>query len=153
MGKMTNSVLAVLVLFGCATTTTVSENMAKGLDIMVGHPLEVATMVLGYPDGKQDIVKGRTAYYWIDKQHEMTVRPAFGYTTGTLDTQDVSLRTTKLYAVPTTYECMIKVVVDQDDTIVDYDFNGQRAGCKDFIDRLNKLIEANEVIQSFNKKS
>lgn len=124
--------MAVLVS-GCATF----GQLERGLNILQGQNVQTAFTVLGYPSGKQEFSKD-TVYYWQVSNSGSIILPQTSTTTGYVGMIPVYGSTTYSQVIPVNYNCLIKLVTDDKGMIKTWEYNGNYAGCANYIRNLNQ---------------
>ncbi len=123
-------VATALLLTGC-TATRVQDHM----DGMLGQPVSEAFAKLGLPDTEGTIV-GLKYYAW-------SIQGSGSYAVHQTDTRYIYTPygvSTYLYTVPLvapySYFCRLRIFVDPDETISNYDLKGENRGCSRFAAQL-----------------
>lgn len=120
---------------GCASW----GDMKRGLDGLLGKPLDAAIAKLGYPTAEQTIA-GRKLYRWQVSEQSTIVTPTVATTTGTvgagLGSVPYSVRTTSAIVEPVVYHCQIVLEVDKMEIVQRYQYDGNLGGCESYITRL-----------------
>lgn len=112
LARITLLVGAVAYVAGCAT-----QELNKGLQAVIGQPVDVLVNDWGYPTDQREIM-GHTVYVWRNENGVMAV-PMYGG---------------GAYAAP--LECTVQVVVDNNNIITSYQWSGNNGGCEAFADRI-----------------
>lgn len=127
-----------LFLTGCATF----GQMNDGLRALSKHSEQEAFTVLGYPDGKQEFGR-KTIYIWSTHNQSAYLAYTPSITSGNIGGIPFST-TTNTYSTETIEgECKIKAIVDNG-TIESWEYEGNIAGCKWYIKRLNDYMKSRE---------
>lgn len=127
-------VCSVLVV-GCATFGDLEE----GLNGLLGQPETEAFRALGYPTTK-DTFGNDTVYVWGRSTSGTYYVPQTATTTSYVGNQPVYGTTTYSQPVSYNYNCMIKIVVNNNKEIKDWEFDGNLGGCESYIGRLKKYM-------------
>lgn len=133
--KKTISVIAMLGLTGCATWGQLDE----GLTALVGKPVTAAIEKIGYPNTEQTIA-GRKLYRWGSSSQGVISMPTQTTTTGSVGTglgyRPYTATTYGNAMVPVSYQCTLTLVVNAQDVIIDYGYDGNLGGCERYINAL-----------------
>ena len=127
-----------LLLAGCATF----GNMEKGLNAMIGQPFQVALDTLGYPQGQMQ-VGSDTVYGWGRKFSMSMPRYNSANTYGQVGGTPYSATTGYTTYSNVEYSCDIKIIVDQDNIIKTWEFDGNIGGCDAYSKRLKPRKQSN----------
>lgn len=128
--------ILALAITGCATFSS----MEKGLDKLNGKNISEAFQLLGYPSGKQTFGQD-TVYVWSNNQQGTMYMPQTATTSGLVGNTYYSGQTSYNQAVPVNYNCEIKIVATESGTIKNWQYNGNRGGCSNYISTLSKYAE------------
>ena len=134
MRRITAASLALVLLSGCA-----AENIAKGINPMMGQPIDHLYAKLGYPDGETTIV-GRHAYVWSSQSAGVMPLYTPTTTTGFVGTVPFNMTTGGMSMLPFQSSCQIRVFVDGQDIITGWDLKGNQDGCAAYARRLGHTI-------------
>jgi len=126
---MRGALLAALsiALGGCAGVGSLRD----GLQPFVGQDIHAAVDVLGYPDGKREML-GDTIYYWSTSHSAPLLMPTTSTTTATAGTTTVIASTHSTQPVTGLYHCTIQMAVDTDNRIKSYQVSGNNGGCASY---------------------
>jgi len=128
-------VLATAFIVGC-----VSFGQFEGdLNTLVGRNESEAFAAFGYPSGKQQFGSD-VVYTWDRSQNVPMFIPQTATTTGHVGTTPIYGTTTSSQVVPMSFYCTVKVVAGSDGVIKTWDYDGNRGGCKRYIERLNSYL-------------
>lgn len=141
MRKTVLGLLGISILSGCAT-----GKVEEGLHLLQGQKLKTAISYLGYPDNKLE-VDGDTVYEW-DYNNTFTgiqavSQPYSGSIYGAGGSVGYSGQTTAYVPQTIRHHCSIRLVTDKKSTIIGTAWKGNPAGCSDYADALEPLIESN----------
>ena len=125
-------VLVLLVLAGCATFGGMEDN----LNGLVGRPEREAFKALGYPNSKQNF-GNETVYVWGRSSSGTYYVPQTTSTTGYVGSTPVYGTTTYNQPVAYNYNCTIRVIVDQQNYIKTWEYDGNLGGCAAYMQRLS----------------
>lgn len=126
-----------ILLTGCVSFS----QMERGLESLVGENSQEAFNVLGYPSAKQEFGND-IVYVWSSSQSGTIFVPQTSTTHGTVGTTPVYGSTTYNQAVPVNYNCLIKLIADQDNTLRKWEYEGNIGGCAKYIRRLNDYYKS-----------
>lgn len=120
---------------GCATW----GQFDKGLDNLVGSPISAAIDRIGYPNTEQTIA-GTKVYRWGRSSQGAIYTPTTSTTYGTVSTArgfgTYSATTNGGYMTPVNYNCNLTLVVDENEIIRRYQYEGNLGGCQAYIKAL-----------------
>ncbi|EMA2446385.1 hypothetical protein U2G60_001614 [Vibrio fluvialis] len=128
--------LLSIVLVGCASV----EKFEQGLTRMMGEKESVAFNVLGYPSAKQQYGSD-TVYYWTVSRSGTVFVPQTSTTSGTVGGSPVYGTTTYNQAIPVNYSCQIKLVANSSGYLKQWEYSGDYAGCKNYMDKVTYYYE------------
>lgn len=136
-------ILAMATLSACAT-----QKVEEGVRLLQGQKLKTAISYLGYPDSKLE-VDGTTIYEWGYNNTFSTVQavsqPFSGNIYGAGGYTGYSGITTAYVPQTVRYHCAIRLMTDKKSVIVGSAWKGNPAGCSDYADALEPLIERNKA--------
>ena len=124
--------LASSALLGACSTFS---NMETGLNTMVGQNYTAAFGKLGYPSGQMTFGED-TVYAW-GRSFSMNM-PRYNQTQTTGQVGGTSFSASTGYTSYSTvdYQCNVKIVVDRNGTIKNWEFDGNIGGCDAYSKRL-----------------
>lgn len=131
--------ILAIAISGCAF-----KILDEGLPRLVGQPIDSAINVLGLPNSKMEIA-GHTVYIW-NSQRSGAV-PIYNtntaYTSGTVGTTPVygTTTTNSVNYVPVSYQCEIKLSVDNQNIITRWEYYGNQGGCQRYANGVKSLTE------------
>jgi len=141
---MRKSVLILAMMAGFLSACAF-EHMDKGLAALRGRDLKTAIGYLGYPDNQQEIA-GNKVYTWGRSYTATTVTPVTTYGSGSFFGMNGPTNytgSTVSYVPQTgTYSCVLKIITNKDDMIIDSQYDGDLGGCGKYGDALNKAAQA-----------
>ena len=130
-------VFLLITLSGCASGFRV---MNKGLDCLLGESEEALFQALGYPDNYHKFDDHRTLYLWNTNYNETYQTINYETTTGYVGDVPYSVTEPTYETHTDNYFCTIKVMV-QEQTVVGYDYSGNRGGCRPYIKNLKRYLK------------
>ena len=120
---------SLALLSGCA-----AENIAKGLNPLMGQPIDAVYNKLGYPDGETTVV-GRHTYVWSNQSAGVVPFYTPSTTTGFVGSVPFSATTGGVSMLPFQSSCQIRVFVNGQDIITGWDLKGNQDGCAPYARR------------------
>jgi len=114
--------------------------MDKGLNALMHKDAGVAFGVIGYPDGKNKF-GNETVYFWTLNQTSTMVLPQTSTTTGMVGMTPVYGTTSYNQAVPLNCNCLIKLIANENNVLIRYEWRGNNCGCRSYNDRLGRYYE------------
>lgn len=138
MSRLSIVIFCGFILSGCAFST-----LDKGLPLLLGEPIERAVDVLGFPNSSMDMA-GYKIYVW-DNRYNSTipiVTTNTATTTGSVGTIPVygTTMSTNTNFVPVTYQCQIKLSVDEYGKISRWEYSGNQGGCRYYANGIERII-------------
>lgn len=136
-----------LITFLAGTACTTFEDIDGGLAQFRGQPVDSLISVLGFPDGEQTVADRRLVF-WNTNQNVTTTTPVTSYNYGSVNAYGSggygygNYNSTTTTYVPTTvnYNCTLKVEIDQQNRILDHDFEGNVGGCERYASALRPFL-------------
>jgi hypothetical protein len=125
-------VLLLLTLSGCT-----GQMIEKGMNSMLGQPVNAVFARLGFPDG-ETMVAGRKAYIWANQSSGVMPIYTPTTTTGFIGNRPVSMTTSTYNMMPINNQCQIRVIVSAKDIVESWDYRGNQGGCRPYASRLNQ---------------
>jgi hypothetical protein len=125
-----------LILCGCATF----GQMQRGLKALQWQDIQTAFDVLGYPSGKQEFGTD-TVYFWEVNSSGTIFLPQTTTTSGYVGMAPVQASTTYNQSVPVNYNCLIRLITDDQGIIKSWEYRGNYGGCTNYINRLNRYYK------------
>lgn len=143
-----NSLAAGISSLLLVASCTTFEDIDDGLSQFRGQPIDKLIDVLGFPDGEHS-VSGLKLVVWSSSQNVTTSTPVTTYNSGNVNAYGNggyaygNYSGTSTTYVPTTvnYNCTLKVQVDQKNTILAHDFEGNIGGCEKYAAALRPYLE------------
>ena len=138
MKNIVRLVLALTPLFfaGCA-----SSRMDDGLASLRGQKIQTAFYYLGYPDYQQEIT-GNNVYTWSTFYTTTDMVPAATYGIGGFSHHGRHGGYGGLYVPETSsYSCVLKIIADKSDTIIDSQYQSNGGGCQHYGSALTRAAQ------------
>jgi hypothetical protein len=123
--------ISFLVVANCSTF----DDMKKGLDHLNGQHIRTAISYLGYPNS-QRVVAERKIYTWHNEDSGSYTVPNTNYNTGYIDGVPFNYTTTTNSTHNYNYACTIDLIVDDNERIISWQYNGDAGGCRSYSNRL-----------------
>lgn len=132
------------VLFAAAVAATLTGcvtfgDLDRGLQSLVGQPLDRAVDVLGYPTTQLQVA-GDTVYVWSVDRRGTLLMPQTTTMNGYVGTTPVGGSATTMQAVPMHGDCTIKLGVGADNVVKRYDWEGNHMGCDSYAMRVKRAL-------------
>ena len=118
------------VLLGCAA----SKRLEQGLNAVIGMNISTLVYKWGYPNSERKIM-GKTIYVWKDSYTRSYVVPQKQTTKGTVGYTRYSETTTTYITETINVQCVIEVIVDDNDIIQQWQVN-DKDSCNSYASRL-----------------
>lgn len=120
-------------LFGMALSALVAgcstfDDIDEGIDVMRGKPIDNLITVLGFPDGEQTVA-GRRFVTWSTSRNVSGITSVPNFTGGPMTFAPTS----------NTYQCTIKVEVDDQNRIMGHDLDGNIGGCEGYSKAIRRM--------------
>ncbi|GFM29276.1 DNA polymerase gamma [Novosphingobium sp. PY1] len=132
---MIRNSLAALGLVAALSGCTTFSNMDKGLDALQGQPIEAAFAKMGMPNS-EGILAGHKVYIWSNAYSMTMPTPQTTNYQGTVGTTPYSGTASTTAWKTSEYECTIRLFVDENERINNYDYSGNIGGCGTYSSRL-----------------
>lgn len=130
-------VSAVLPLAGCVTW----EQFDRGMDTLIGQPVDHAISILGFPSGER-IVAGKRYVQWGRSSAGFVPFTSPSYTAGSFNVGNkvgnYSSTTMNTTYMPMSFDCTIVAELDSENRVKRTQYDGNMGGCEPFIIRLNQ---------------
>jgi len=138
INKKFNCKISFLILFSLLQVSCASqENIKKGLDQLLGHNIEEAISLLGYPDDERSIA-GKIVYTWSNSRASTSTNPTHQTSTGYIGGSRVRLDTYGQETISKTLSCKIRIITDTANQVVHWEYDGNRGACRKFSKRIDK---------------
>ncbi len=130
---------ACFVLSSCAF-----DQIESGFTALEGQKIQTAFEYLGYPDSEQEIA-GSKVFTWGREFTRTSVTPVNSYNYGGIygyDGYGSAVGYSTSYIPQTNYySCTLKLITDQDGTIIDGQYDGDLGGCAKYGSALDEAAE------------
>lgn len=114
-----------MLIVGCVSTA----DMNAGLQKLDGKPIKEAVRILGYPDS-QRMIAGDNVYTWRASRTQTYSTPQIAQTSGYLGNTPVYGTTTYSSQESINLHCVLNIATDKKGFIKNYNYSGNRGGCR-----------------------
>lgn len=131
MKRLTLMATLLVALAGCATA--LNDQLAA----YQGQPIQNLVAKLGFPNSEQTIMR-RKVYTWSNGGTYSSSEPVTTTTTGYIGTRPVSATSTSYISSADYLSCTIRIVVDENDRIMRWQWSGNNGPCLQYSSRLKR---------------